>query len=270
MGYSLKALTIVGLLLLSGSTLASTTTADFGDVNDPRNSRINQFNISVDGLDINVSGWSDTADLSTDVDKDSAIRRAKNLDKYRGGWALENFDEPYNYCGTNGHSADNFGTCGYKDYDFFLLSFSEAVSLVNATYSWVAGNNVEQNQVSVAALESSLFTNTDGLDNNTWKNIANNHTIRSDFAQITDNPTLGYLTTFNGNTDEIYSTHWLIGALNNNFGGKAAWEGDDGMKLSGVSFNKRNLTPAQVPEPSSLAMLLIGLIALLRFNRQRV
>ncbi|MBA6290211.1 exosortase-dependent surface protein XDP1 [Colwellia sp. MB3u-4] len=266
MRYSFTRLMMAGLLLLSGSALASTTTAGFGHVNETR-SNFNQFDVNVDGVTINVSGWSDTANLSTDRSQDSAIKRAVDFDKFNGGWSMQNQDEQHGgYCNTYSHSADNFGTCGYKDYDFFLLSFSEAVSLVSASYSWIA-KSASQTQVSVAALDNSVLTNFNSLNNKTWAGLASGHTLKSDYAQVEN--ASGYYSNFHGNTQDQYSTMWLIGALNSVFGGNAAWEGNDGMKLSGVSFSKSASDPAQVPEPNTIVMFLIALICLVRFGKRR-
>ena len=265
MRYSFTTLMMAGLLLLSGPALASTTTAGFDNVIKTGNN-FNQFDVNVDGVTINVSGWSDTANLPTDRNQDSAIKRAVDFDKFSGGWSMQNKDEHSNYCGTYSHSADNFGTCGYKDYDFFLLSFSEEVSLVSASYSWIA-KSASQTQVSVAALDSSLFTNSNSLNNKTWAGLASGHTLKSDYAQVKN--ASGYYSNFDGDTQDQYSTMWLIGALNSVFGGNAAWEGNDGMKLSGVSFSKSASDPAQVPEPNTMVMFLIALIALARFGKRR-
>ncbi|WP_191321764.1 exosortase-dependent surface protein XDP1 [Colwellia sp. C1TZA3] len=266
MKYSLTTLMMAGLLLLSGPVLASTTTADFGNVIKTGNN-FNQFNVSVDGLTINISGWSDTANHSGDGRGDNTIERAKNLDKWNGGWSMQNQDEKNGgYCNTYGHSADNFGTCGYKDYDFFLLSFSEEVSLVSASYSWIA-KRAKKTQVSVAALDHSSFTDSDSLKNKTWADLATGHTLKSDYAQVQN--ASGYYSNFDRSTHRQYSTLWLIGVLNSVFGGDAAWEGNDGMKLSGVSFNKSANDPAQVPEPNTMVMFLIALIGLARFGKRR-
>ncbi|MCJ8318860.1 MAG: PEP-CTERM sorting domain-containing protein [Colwellia sp.] len=262
---TVKVLGFVGLVLTSTTALASVTTASFGSVVDTGNN-MNQFSVNVDNVTINVSGWSDTFNQGG---HDDWIRRATDLDEYNGGWAMQNADEPNNYCGSNGHSADNFGSnCGgYRDYDFFLLEFSEKVTLTQATYGWVSEGNASQNQVSVAALDADTFSG--DLFNMTWSGVQTNHTLASDYSQMENSS--GYYTNFsNGNTSGVESTYWLIGALNTVFGGDYAMEGNDGMKLAGVSFTKGTPTSStSVPEPSSIAIFALGLMGLLASNRKK-
>lgn len=249
-----KALSLISLFLISTSALASMTT--FGNAADQGT----YFQVTVDNVDITVSGWSDTRNQNGN---DDIIDNA-NVVKYGNGWGMLNKDES-NGCGYS-HAADNF-TCGqnnaYGDYDFFLLEFSEAVSLTQATYSWVEGSS-GQNQVSVVALDENSFNG--NLDGMTWAGIKTNHTLASDYSQMQYSS--GYYTNFSDNTAGKESTYWLIGALNSVFGGEDDWEGNDAMKLAGVSFNKVPTTTS-VPEPSSIAILSLALIGLFSSNRKK-
>lgn len=266
---------MTGMLLMSGSALASTSTIGFGGVSDSGSS-FNQFNVAVDGVTVTVSGWSDTGGANDDL-----IERAVDFDKNGAGWSMENRDEANGnnscYYSSYNHSADNYGknsdgsACSDRDYDFFLVSFSEAVSLTQATYSWLSGGSnrtadqrAARNQVSVVALDVPSLANS--APSKTWASIKSQHTLESDYSQVQNNS--GYYSNFAGNTQGQYSSMWLIGALNSVFGGHASWEGNDGMKLSGISFNRN--VPAQVPEPSTMVMLLIALVGLTRFGRRRV
>ncbi len=266
--FNTKKWSLAGLLLLSSSmACAAPITASFSGVADTGAS-FNQFNVTAGSVTVNVSGWSDTKDnIRKGVNRDNKIERAKDLDKYNGGWAMENKDEPNNTCGTNGHSADNFGTCAEKDYDFFMLAFSEAVSLTQATYGWVNGN-ASNNQVSVVALKTTKLKNT--LNGRSWGGVKKNHTLSSDYAQMEGSG--GYYTNFAGtNVDNEFSTHWLIGALNSVFGGSKAMEGNDGMKLAGVSFNKQEpVGPASIPEPSSILLFCLAIMGLTASNRRKL
>lgn len=271
--FNTKKWSLAGLFILSSTAAyAAPITASFSGVADGGSS-FNQFSVIADGITVNVSGWSDTKNIASETNSDSTIERAKDLDKYNGGWAMENRDEPSDYCGSNGHSADNFGTCGWKDYDFFMLAFSEAVSLTQATYGWVAGsgseaNKASQNQVSVVALNSTTINNT--LQNRTWSGVKNNHTLSSDYSQMQSSG--GYYTNFGGtNVAGEFSTHWLIGALNSKFGGTIGMEGNDGMKLAGVSFNKQKTPPhSSVPEPSSILLLGLAIMGLAASSRRKL
>lgn len=258
--FNTKKWSLAGLLLLSSSmAFAAPTTATFSSVSGS-SSNITNFSLSVDGVNINVSGWSDTKSRPNDGPSDGSIRRAKDLNKYGNGWGITNRDEG---SGSPSHSADNIG----DDYDFFLISFSEVVSLSKATYSWAYGNT-SQNQVSVAALDSNDFTGNGSLHNKTWSGIKANNTLSSDYAQMQSSG--GYFTNFAGtNVDNEFSTHWLIGSLNSVFGGTMGMEGNDGMKLAGVSFDKKVISTS-VPEPSSMLLFCLAIIGLATSGRRKL
>lgn len=268
---NIKKWSLTGLLILSSSiAYADTITASFGGVKDGGTS-FNQFSVTSDDVTVTVSGWSDTKNHGTNNAKDNKIERAKYFDKNTSGsgsWAMTNQDERVNpRDGTYGHSADNLGSGAEKDYDFFMLAFSEAVSLTQATYGWINGS-VSQNQVSVVALNSATVNNT--LNNRTWGGVKKNHTLNSDSAQMQNSG--GYFTNFGGSNKVagIFSTHWLIGSLNKKFGGTES-EGNDGMKLAGVSFNKQATTPpASVPEPSSILLFCLAIMGLTASNRRKL
>lgn len=288
MWLNIKKCGFASLLLMSSSALASTITGDFGGVAEEAGS-FNQFDVSIGGVDINVAGWSDTAETTSTSgtpnvdasDLDPFIERAVDFDKNGDGWSMTNVDEDNGASCGAGHSADNFGTnCSYQDYDFFLLTFSEKVTLTEATYSWVEGTT-EQNQVSVVALDANgLATDVNGngdLNDNTWSNINANQTLASGWAQMEYSGASGhsYYTSFSGaaaGVIDTYSKFWLIGAINEVFGGSGL-EGNDGMKLAGVSFKKEPDTPngnTPVPEPSSIVLFGLALVGLLSANRKKL
>lgn len=275
---NIKKLSLIATLLVSSSAMASVTTTSghFGGVTDTGNN-FNQFEVTFGGVDVKVSGWSDTAGntASNSTDLDPFIERAVDFDKNRKGWSIENADEKTStLCGYS-HSADNFGTdCNYQDYDFFLLEFSEAVTLNSATYSWVSGS-VSNNQVSVAALDSNA------LNGKTWQDVKDDQTIASDWSQIRWSGSSGqaYYTNFGqsgaGNATNLTfatSNFWLIGALNASvFGGDTTWEGNDGMKLAGITFTTGSQAPAtSVPEPSSIALFGLAIIGLFASSRKKL
>ncbi|KGJ91546.1 exosortase-dependent surface protein XDP1 [Colwellia psychrerythraea] len=259
---NIKKWSLTGLLILSSSiAYADTTTASFSGVSGS-SSNITNFSLSVDGVNINVSGWSDTRSRSNDGPGDGTIQIARDLNKYSNGWGITNRDEGG---GSPSHSANNTG----NDYDFFLLSFSEVVSLTKATYSWVYGST-GQNQVSVAALDPNDFTGNGSLHNKTWSGIKTDNTLSSDYAQMEKSG--GYFTNFAGtNVDNEFSTHWLIGSLNSVFGGNKDMERNDGMKLASVSFDKQEpVGPASIPEPSSILLFCLAIMGLTASNRRKI
>lgn len=285
---NISKLSIAGLALMSASAMASTTdTASFGLVSDAGHT-FNQFSVTSDaGVIVNVSGWSDTDESNSDGiasnGNDDNILRARDLDIFNGGWSLQNLDEQRangTATGNGGteHSADN-SKGGTQDYDFFLLEFSQAVNLSSATSSWLLGQGngslsnrntaASNNQITVAAL------NDNTLLNNNWANIEANQTDASGFAGFTYSATAGYytsdLTTGNAGVSGEYSNIWLIGAINNIFGGDASLEGNDGFKLSGVSFSTDPGTPppsTTVPEPTSIMMFGLALVGFAASRRK--
>jgi len=263
---NISKLSIASLALISVSTFASVTTASFSSVVDA-GSNFNEFSVSAGGVDITVSGWSDTDDMGNGnpLSGDDKITKAVDLDIYKGGWSMENLDEiNKSNCGYH-HSADNFGTdCGYQDYDMFLIEFSEAVNLSAASYGWIA-DSVSNTQVTVAALSDNTLVDKD------WKQVNDNQTIASGYSQMQSSS--GYFTNFTSSTsnvDGVFSNYWLIGALNTTFGGDQSLEGDDGLKLAGVSFTKQGTPPpsVSVPEPSSIMMFGLALFGFAATRRK--
>lgn len=270
---NISKLSIAGLALISASALASTT--NFGSVTDTGNN-FNQFSVVADGVTINVSGWSDTDSFGSHgssantVTGDDRIVRARDFDKNGNGWSMENRDESSSngnqYTGSTGyhHSADNIDSISTRDYDTFLLEFSSAVNLSKATYSWILGNT-SNNQVTVAAL------NDNNLEGKSWTDVKNNQTISSDYSQMQNNG--GYYTNFANGTSNVagtFSKYWIISALNTVFGGNSNLEGNDGMKLSGVSFTKLGTPPpaTSVPEPTSIMMFGLALVGFAASRRK--
>ena len=275
---NISKLSIASLVLMSASSIASVTT-NFGSINESYNKNVhfNEFSLTADGVNISVTGWSDTDDLGNGnpLSGDDKITEAVDFDRNGNGWSMLNSDEVNSSnCGYH-HSADNLGSdCGYQDYDMFLIEFSEEVNLSAATSSWLYGQNsgknaaASNNQLTVAAL------NDGSLAGKAWDDIKNNQTISSGYAgfsymgQVASQ--LGYntahyeadFTSSTANVSGTFSKFWLVGALNTVFGGNSALEGNDGIKLSGITFSKNTITNTQattVPEPSSIIMLGLAL-----------
>ncbi len=298
-----KKATVCGFLLLTGNVLASTETLTFENVVDG-GSNFNEFVLEYDSngttQTVSVSAWSDTADAQY---SDPYIREAADIDKFLGGWSIVNQDETKTNCGY-GHSADNFNCYGsWTDYDFFLLEFSEEVTLDQATFSWINGidvNNyqntyengekvgvitngtytpdehdyydithqqaVEQNEVSFVALNNGTDVN-----GNTFDNIKNNQMIDSGSSEVMTDYVFSNgkaLTSSTGYYADVgftaSSTTWIVSAFNSMFGTEAGMsEGDDGFKLSGISFSTPvSKPPADIPEPSTF-LIMLGALGLL-------
>jgi hypothetical protein len=270
-------LSIASLVLMSASSFASVTT-HFGTINETySNANFNEFSLTAGGVDITVTGWSDTDDdgQGNVLSGDDKITEAVDFDRNGNGWSMHNADEiNSNNCGYH-HSADNLGTtCGYQDYDMFLIEFSEEVNLSAATSSWLYGQSsgkntaASNNELTVAALSNENLAGKD------WSDVKNNQTISSGYAGFSYMGTvaseLGYntanyeadFTSGSANVSGTFSKFWLVGALNTVFGGDKSLEGNDGFKLSGVTFSKNGGTPppsTTVPEPTSIIMFGLAL-----------
>lgn len=264
---NISKLSIASLVLMSASVLASVTTTDavFSSSNSSVdfNNTTNRFSLTAGGIDINVSGWSDTKNFSggsanNPLTGDDKIREADSFDEYRGGWALINDDEDnISFTGEcrNHHAADNYDSCGTQDYDMFLIEFSEEVNLLGASFSWIREKN--NTQVTVAALSDNT------LLNRGWDQVSSNQTISSGYADVQSSS--GYYSSFTeteANVDGTFSQFWLVGALNSIFGGNISLEGNDALKLSGVSFSVNQgkaSSVVSVPEPSTIIMFGLAL-----------
>ncbi|ARD42952.1 exosortase-dependent surface protein XDP1 [Colwellia sp. PAMC 21821] len=283
---NIQKISLIAALLVSSAAMASVTTTygHFGannGVTDTGNN-FNQFDVTLGGVDINVSAWSDTGNMpgeDTSVAGDNKIERAVDMDQYGNGWSIQNADEQktdgskLNYCGYS-HSADNYGSsCEYQDYDFFLLDFSEAVTLNAAGFSWISAST-SNTEVSVAALNSG------DLAGKTWAQVgSSSQTIASGYAQMQYDNNYGYYTMFGdsdknklGSIENASSRYWLVGALNAAvFGGDTTWEGNDGIKLSGIKFTTSQQAPAtSVPEPSSIALFGLAIAGLFASSRKKL
>lgn len=284
---NISKLSIVGLALMSASAVASTSYADFSTVVEP-SGNFNSFSVLSDGVTVSVSGWSDTdnftsAEGGNPLTNDDKITEAVDFDKHPlGGWAMTNLDEiNTSNCGYH-HSADNSNTnsngqvCGYQDFDMFLIEFSEEVNLSSATYAWNLGAT-SNNQVTVAAL------NDNTLLGKGWAEVVSDQTIASGYSQMENLTTSsGYYVnqatkhfsnfdnTSNSNTSGVYSNYWLVGALNSVFGGDINDEGNDGLKISGVSFSVAGTPPpsTSVPEPTSIMMFGLALVGFAASRRK--
>lgn len=244
--------------------------------------------INLNGITVNVSAWSDVGNYTGNASYCTGWSYKGRC--YNGSWedvdgsgeTFSGFTEEDNtvqsaefagpwwsgsqigygmYSGDAGesHTIDNYSNeYGGTDYDMVLLSFSEEVSLVGATFSYLDGY-ASQNQVTVAGLsDTGLGQLTSGSA--TWGDIAATvgSSLKNSFQIGTDNGT--YYSDF---TFTETSKYWLVGAYNTAFGYVSGFsKNNDGFKLSAIGFNQIEADPNDSPDPvnapSSFALLLLA------------
>ena len=231
--------------------------------------------VVVDGVSIQVSAWSDTGNFNGGYyygnyygqdwdgsgaygEEDSTVQSAS----FSGPWSSSQTTEvgygiqnQENY--GDSHSIDNLRSDnGATDYDMVLFSFSEAVSLSGATFSWL-GSAVENQEVTVAGL-SDISALTSG--NSTWGDIANS--ISSDLkgSFIIEDCDDVFQSTF---TTTGTAQYWLVGAYNAAFAYVDSFsKKNDSFKLASIGFTKDedddNGDSEPVNAPGSFALLVLA------------
>jgi hypothetical protein len=234
------------------------------DLVDDKVTQTNQTNnsfIQIDGLNINMSAFSDTQGVTGET-----VVGAK-LEKISDKWAygVTNNDEA-NYKGYSDHAIDNLNyfssgsdnseyyrfTNVEYDYDFVLLSFDSAVTLTGASFSWLHSSS--DSQVSVAALGNTAKL-TSGV--NTWSDIVADALTSASF----DIESCEYLDHRADFTFTESAQYWLVGAYNTVFGKTTDGRiGNDAFKLANIGFSISEAagTPdtTEVSEPGTIGLLM--------------
>ena len=244
------------LLFCAGSAWATdsslaehTYSYDFDEVNinvDPTTGNV----VNVNGVYVSISGWSDSAQLSHgDSGQYDRVISAELQEVYNYGWAVRNSWEE-----TGSHqTVDNIG---YKDFDFVLFSFSEAVTLTDIDFGWASTSSSQE--VSVASLGESnvnLLTS----QQSTWSSIIAG-ALSSSFSLTRIGSGAQHTTSLD---IAQASRYWLVGAYNTVFGSVSGGSSyNDQYKISGIEFT-RNLVPddnsTPVSAPGTLAIMCLSL-----------
>lgn len=271
--------TLLKLLGCFTLTLAAFTPAMAAPINinlltpDSRNGVFNntyakQYNYNETDLSLAVTGWSYGTQTTTTCQKynnkgkctksttTTSVKQAIEQD-YVGKWeglGVEKTDSP-------NHAVDNEG----GDFDMHLLSFDQLVILTSVQLGWYQNDT----DLSILAFTGTSF-DTSSLLGKKWEDLlGNGWSLVGNYSNVAPSGSVV-------NADKVASQYWLVGAYNNIFGGftddsfaknKGKDKGTDYYKLKGVTIEKPPVI--EVPEPSALLLLALGLIGLGSARRRK-
>ena len=216
--------------------------------------------LNLNDVNLSISGWSDSAALnSNDNWLYERVVSADVQEVYNYGWAVRNTEE-----NTGNHQTiDNVG---FPDYDFILLSFSEAVTLDNLSFGWANFGNGSQ-EVSVAAIDDSGFAKLTSQQS-TWSDIIAD-AVSSSYSIVKQNGSSGV----SNLSFSSSAKYWLVGAYNTVFGTTSNGSTfNDAFKIAGLGFSNttEKETSTEVSEPGALALMGLGLGLVLYRRKRRV
>jgi hypothetical protein len=279
---TMKKLCCVLLSLVCAQVSAGTQTWEFTNSTD-NNSQLdystadyygdgNTINMMIDGISLEVSGWSDTRGqsyTSTPETVEQAELVYYGSRKYGAQLGMINQDEGDD---TPNHSIDSYdyNGCWGDDIDMVLLSFSEAVSLEGITIGWAREDYGTYDSTRKSDITAVAYTGDvnagPNIANRSWSDIASDSawTFVENLMDATQN---SYHTV--DNNGNVLSNFWLVGAYNPVFSNTNYSTNNDGFKLAGITTSAASNPPATpVPEPSALLLMLASLGLLVR-KRQK-
>jgi hypothetical protein len=236
-------------------TLANVQTWDFNSGSQSFNNTSNGNALSLtssDGINLKITGWSDTADVSGD----DTVETAKLLWANTNALGVQNQDEDTS---DPNHSVDSVTSDSDGEFDMLLLEFDTAVNLTSLKLNWaVGGSSSSTADLSILAWDG---TGSAALAGNSWSSILDSNGGRYDSIGNYSNVGLSYYTV---NPTSIESTKWLVGVYNPVFG-SGGDAGDDGFKLTSLKTYTSPTpppVPTPVPVPGTAGLILAGLLAL--------
>lgn len=224
-----------------------------------------EYNYDEDDLGLAVTGWSYGIKSTTSCKKydrkgvckewktTTSLNEAIEQDLV-GKWdglGVEKTDTP-------NHAVDNEG----GDYDMHLLSFDEIVKLTTLDLGWYQTDT----DISILAFNGTSFDSDDLLGKKWQDLIGNGWQLVGNYYNVDYGPNSGAV-----NQGGITSQYWLVGAYNSNFGNVFSGpnidksKGNDYYKLKGVVVER---PPVEVPEPSALLLMGLGLLGLSAVRRR--
>ena len=236
-------------------TLANVQTWSFNSGSQSFSNTSNGNSLSMtssDGINLTITGWSDTNDVSSD----DTVETAKLLWANTNALGVQNQDEDTS---DPNHSVDSVTSDSDGEFDMLLLEFDTAVNLTSLKLNWAVGGNASNTaDLSILAWNG---TGSAALAGNSWSSILDSNGGRYDSVGNYSNVGLSYYTV---NPTSIESTKWLVGVYNPVYG-SGGDAGDDGFKLTSLKTSTSSTPPpgpAPVPVPGTAALILAGLLAL--------
>ncbi|MEQ1883228.1 MAG: PEPxxWA-CTERM sorting domain-containing protein [Burkholderiales bacterium] len=182
-------------------------------------------------LNMRVTGWSLTSPTSLGLVQDSF------LGIYGAGLGVTSGDE--NGSG-NTHTADN-----QNRYDFFVLQFDQAVSLVSGTFTpYSLGGYLDTDATVGFGTTNTAWNSQPALNNKSYATLSG--VFNGGFSTLTGN---GTTNTRLLNPAANLGNIWLVGAAFNNADRRV-----DSFKFSNLTVSGSSA----VPEPATWAMMIFG------------
>ena len=243
---------------------------------------LNPLGIDIDGVNVTLSAWADTATSSqTDVQWQcwpwacypTQVTVTHDLDTVESataqlvngwGYGIRNDLES----GGSHQTIDNYGESingtFVDSFEYLLFSFDSKVNISQIDFGWHAGYDQQVSVVSIA--------NSAEIESASWSSIVSNQTtldaISASF-NIVGNQNNGSANL--QSLSNTYSNYWLVGAYNKTFGDIGGHDYNDAFKISSIQFeSKLSPPPTQVSEPGALALMSLGLGLVLYRRKRRV